>query len=154
MTAAAKTTTDGLAAVQLLVDKGANVNLKNKDGDTALHLAAEQGKTEVVLLLLNSGAEVDPSNTDEYTPLQLCASTGHLECGLTLVQFGASVHARNAVRWRVLALTRPLLSTHSSLSLAHLSPLQPSAAICTVCTFAAALDSQLLGSVIGCGSVC
>ena len=66
MTAAAKTTSDGLAVVQLLVEKGANVNLKNKDGDTALHLAAEQGKTEVALLLLNSGAEVDPCNEDEH----------------------------------------------------------------------------------------
>jgi ankyrin repeat protein len=136
MTAAAKTTTDGLAAVQLLVDKGANVNLKNKDGDTALHLAAEQGKTEVVLLLLNSGAEVDPSNTDEYTPLQLCASTGHLECGLTLVQFGASVHARNAVRSRVLVERSDTTSAlHPFLPSTRLPPpLQPPAAIGLVCT--------------------
>ena len=33
-----------------------------QDGETPLHVAAEQGKSEVVTKLLDSGAEVDMKN--------------------------------------------------------------------------------------------
>ena len=47
------------SAVQQLLDKGANIEARNKDGHTALMNAANQGKTEVVKLLLEKGAQIE-----------------------------------------------------------------------------------------------
>ncbi|XP_059438136.1 integrin-linked protein kinase 1 isoform X1 [Corylus avellana] len=45
--------------IRELLDSGVNVNFKDIDGRTALHVAACQGLTDVVSLLLDRGAEVD-----------------------------------------------------------------------------------------------
>jgi ankyrin repeat protein len=45
--------------VQLLLEKGADVNAKNKYGRTALIYATERGYTEIVQLLLEKGADVN-----------------------------------------------------------------------------------------------
>jgi len=42
-----------------VLDSGVNVNFKDIDGRTALHVAACQGLADVVSLLLDRGAEVD-----------------------------------------------------------------------------------------------
>ena len=51
------------AAVQALLDKGADVNAKFRYGTTALFKAAERGHTEVVKLLLARGADVTVKDT-------------------------------------------------------------------------------------------
>jgi ankyrin repeat protein len=43
------------AVVRLLVEKGADVEVKNDDGRTALHRAAEKGHETVTELLLEKG---------------------------------------------------------------------------------------------------
>lgn len=45
--------------IRELLDSGVNVNFKDIDGRTALHVAACQGLADVVSLLLDRGAEVD-----------------------------------------------------------------------------------------------
>ena len=56
-------------AAKLLIQKGANVNIKNNDGSTALHLAAAFGLIETVELLLAKGADVDARKDDGKTAL-------------------------------------------------------------------------------------
>jgi ankyrin repeat protein len=41
-----------IAAVQALIDKGANVNTKDVSGDSVLHLAILRGHLDAVLMLL------------------------------------------------------------------------------------------------------
>ena len=43
--------------VKLLLDKGADPNIQNEDGETALMKASEEGHTEIVKLLLAKGAD-------------------------------------------------------------------------------------------------
>ena len=43
--------------VKLLLDKGANVNMKNRDGQTALDVAQEKGHKEIVKILKAHGAK-------------------------------------------------------------------------------------------------
>ena len=80
-------------AAQVLLEHGASVNVRDKDGKTPLHLASYHGFSDVVALLLRLGADMDALDNDRLTPL-LCAlkSTKRGEAGQVLVEHGASVH--------------------------------------------------------------
>lgn len=51
-----------LEGMKELLDSGTDVNYRDIDGRTALHVAACQGSGGVVELLLRNGAEVDPED--------------------------------------------------------------------------------------------
>ncbi len=57
------------AAVQQLLDKGANIEATDKLGRTALIKAAIVGKTEVIKLLLDKGANIEAKDQDGTTAL-------------------------------------------------------------------------------------
>ncbi|KAJ1474200.1 ankyrin repeat-containing domain protein, partial [Baffinella frigidus] len=57
-----------IGIVQMLLDKGANVNLRSNDSYTPLHRAVLQGHGYMVWLLLDRGAQVDPRTKDGDTP--------------------------------------------------------------------------------------
>jgi Acyltransferase family/Ankyrin repeats (3 copies) len=57
-------------AVALLLDRGAPVDSRNRDGHTALHGAAFMGYDEIVRLLLARGADVNGRSNDGETPLR------------------------------------------------------------------------------------
>lgn len=48
-----------------------NINSKDEDGFTALHLAADRGHLEIVKLLIDAGADLDIKTDDEETALHL-----------------------------------------------------------------------------------
>ncbi|GAV80557.1 Pkinase domain-containing protein/Ank_2 domain-containing protein [Cephalotus follicularis] len=58
-----------LIGIQELLDSGIDVNFRDIDNRTALHVAACQGLTDVVAFLLQRGAEVDPKDRWGSTPL-------------------------------------------------------------------------------------
>ncbi|XP_015876539.3 integrin-linked protein kinase 1 [Ziziphus jujuba] len=58
-----------LDGIRELLDSGIDVNFRDIDNRTALHIAACQGLTDVVALLLQRGAEVDPKDRWGSTPL-------------------------------------------------------------------------------------
>jgi hypothetical protein len=76
--AAYSDTISSLETVKLLIASGAKVNLQNKDGDTALMLAAlaaKQNSTsslETVKVLIDAGTMVDLKNNDGDTAYNLC----------------------------------------------------------------------------------
>ena len=49
--------------VRLLLEEGADVNLQDDDGSTALMCACEHGHTDIVKIML-ANSECDPSITD------------------------------------------------------------------------------------------
>ncbi len=51
---------------EILLNHKADPNLVDKDGNTALHLAADSGFVHVAILLLNSGAMATPTNKVRY----------------------------------------------------------------------------------------
>ena len=61
-------------AVDLLLELGADVNVRNQDGATALHLAAFLGRAKTVDLLLNRGADVNARNHSGDTPMDSLAA--------------------------------------------------------------------------------
>ena len=64
--------------VALLLDRGADVNTRNKGGLTALHAAAYGGYPEIVELLIERGADVNEAkNLYHMAPLHAAAEEGH-----------------------------------------------------------------------------
>jgi ankyrin repeat protein len=47
------------AIVQALIGAGADLNLQNKDGETALMQASEKGHTAIVQALIEAGADLN-----------------------------------------------------------------------------------------------
>ena len=56
-------------AVELLLDNGADVNVKDEYGSTPLHDASLGKHNEVVELLISRGADVNAKRKDGDTPL-------------------------------------------------------------------------------------
>jgi len=54
--------TNNLDLVALLVERGADINIANGNGDTPLIDAACKGKNEMLEYLLNNGADIDAKN--------------------------------------------------------------------------------------------
>ena len=61
-------------AVRLLLEAGANPNAVNPKGDTALHIAAHDGKLEPLRELVAGGADVNARNAAGQTALELVES--------------------------------------------------------------------------------
>jgi hypothetical protein len=57
-------------AVGILLEKKANIDLKNDSGSTALHIAAEAGNVEVVRTLVGAKADIFAKDIIERTPKQ------------------------------------------------------------------------------------
>ena len=60
-----------LDIVKLLIDHGAEVNVRAENGDTPLHDASENGHLSVVKLLLERGADPKIENADGLTPVDV-----------------------------------------------------------------------------------
>jgi ankyrin repeat protein/spore coat protein CotH len=58
-------------AVKLLLEKGANIKNRHRDGSTALHGAAFLGRVETVKLLLEKGADINIRKNDGMTPMDV-----------------------------------------------------------------------------------
>lgn len=69
--------------VELLLQQGADLNVAQNNGNTALHLAAGHGNTEMMEVLVEYGAEVDARNNKGHTPLHRAVAS----CKFDAVQF-------------------------------------------------------------------
>jgi len=66
-------------------------------GNTALHWAAEDGRTRDVQKLLGKGEDVNCRNKHGDTPLHLAAFRGHVRTSKVLIANGADVNAREYI---------------------------------------------------------
>ncbi|MFA8298625.1 MAG: glutaminase A [Hyphomicrobiales bacterium] len=68
-----------LVELKRLMASGVDINAKNYDGRTALHLACAEGQTEVVQFLIENNVEVDIKDRWGHTPLSEAEIGGFLE---------------------------------------------------------------------------
>ncbi|KAL8699990.1 MAG: hypothetical protein Q9201_005685 [Fulgogasparrea decipioides] len=81
-------------SVQMLLDKGADVNAQGGYFGNALQAAAERGHNEVVQLLLDKGADVNAQGGFHGNALQAAAYRGHNKVVQLLLDKGADVNAQ------------------------------------------------------------
>ena len=84
-----------LRVVKYLVRHGANVNAKDKNGRTPLHLAIGGRHFEVVKYLVKHGADVNAKDKDGNTSLHKAVIMNELEVVKYLVKHGANLNAKN-----------------------------------------------------------
>ena len=80
------------ATIDVLLAAKANVNAKNRFGDTPLMAASLNGHLEIVRRLRMHGAELDPRG---WTPLIYAATGGHDDVVAYLLDEGANINAQS-----------------------------------------------------------
>ena len=90
--------------VRLLVDAGVDINYQDDQGETALHVAARFGHTEIASALLE-GSEDQEMNTElaeitfGWTPLFVACVDGHLGVVDLLIEAGADLEKMDISGW-------------------------------------------------------
>jgi len=67
------------------------LNIRDGDGRTPLHHAAQSGNMALCNLLLELGADVNESNVGGHIPLHFAAFSGHCEAIIALLEAGAGI---------------------------------------------------------------
>ena len=70
--------------VKMLLANGADPNIREQWGHTALHAAAENGDEEMIRILLYGGADLTLKNSQGKTALDLAMEGGHEKASLLL----------------------------------------------------------------------
>jgi len=81
-------------AVKEHLAKGIDVDAKNKDGSTALHIASLLGQYEVAELLIQKGADVNTKGNDGATSLHAAAFLGQYREAKLLLENGVNANTR------------------------------------------------------------
>ncbi|XP_039875157.1 histone-lysine N-methyltransferase EHMT1a [Simochromis diagramma] len=81
--------------VHLLLAKGANVNIRDKEENVCLHWAALSGCDDIAQALLEARCDLNAVNIHGDTPLHVAARENHLECVMLFLSRGADVSQRN-----------------------------------------------------------
>jgi ankyrin repeat protein len=90
--------------IQAAIERNMDVNLTNKNGDTALHWAARNNFIDIVILLVKNQAEVNIKNNKGFTSLHWSVAGGHLEIVEILLNNGADPNIKNIYDTTPLAL--------------------------------------------------
>lgn len=88
--------------VKMLINVGANVNMRNFKGHTPLCLACDKDNLEFAKMLIESGASLEASTKDGETPLLLACKKSNLELVKYLISKGADINAKTAFGTSVL----------------------------------------------------
>ena len=81
---------DNRDLVRRLLARGADPDIGNNRGNTALHTAARKNFPDILTNLLEAGVDKDKKNNNEETAMHLAADNNHVEIVKILLKFGAS----------------------------------------------------------------
>lgn len=82
-----------LENTKLLLEHGADANVKQNDGLAALTIASGGGLVEITRLLLSYGADANAKEDHGITALMVCSQKGHTEIPKLLLSHGAEVNS-------------------------------------------------------------
>ena len=84
-------------SVKVLIELGADPNVKNRLGESPLHQAASNNFIEIAEILLLRGADPNLSQNDGDTPLHLACTRGHCKMVSLLLSYNADPFLLNPV---------------------------------------------------------
>ncbi|EAY03346.1 ankyrin repeat protein, putative [Trichomonas vaginalis G3] len=80
---------------EYFLSHGANINGKNKFGETALFTAACENSKEIVKLLISHGANINEKDNNGQTALHIAAENNNKEVTELLILHGANINEKN-----------------------------------------------------------
>lgn len=86
---------DNMKIAELLLQHLANVDHRDRFGNTALHWAAANGHVDMVKRLLVAKATIDPANKNGITPLMLAIGGNRRDAVRVLLDAGANLKAQD-----------------------------------------------------------
>ncbi len=86
---------NSLNKARLLIKHGANVNARNKNGRTVLHVAAKLDSVDVARLLIEKGAWRNVRSKLGDTPLHQAALKNSLNVARLLIEHGAKIDTKS-----------------------------------------------------------
>ncbi|XP_038133002.1 histone-lysine N-methyltransferase EHMT2 [Cyprinodon tularosa] len=93
--------------IKSLLNRGADVSIKDKELNVCLHWAAYAGNIDIAELVLNAGCSLSSVNVHGDTPLHIAAREGYLECVTLFLSRGADIDIMNREGDTPLSLARP-----------------------------------------------
>ena len=89
--------------VALLLDKGANLESKTRDGLTPLHCAARSGHENVVDMMVQRGAPISAKTKNGLAPLHMASQGDHVDASRILLHHkGMSIQYMKSIRNTIL----------------------------------------------------
>ncbi|XP_031634299.1 uncharacterized protein LOC116347724 isoform X1 [Contarinia nasturtii] len=82
--------------VENFIKEGVNINVKNQDGYTPLHVVASVDQLDVVQFLLDNNADVEAIDFNKNTPIHIAVKNNKIENVKLLLNYGASFNAKNS----------------------------------------------------------
>uniref|UniRef100_A0A3B3HIQ6 Euchromatic histone-lysine N-methyltransferase 1b n=1 Tax=Oryzias latipes TaxID=8090 RepID=A0A3B3HIQ6_ORYLA len=81
--------------VKLLLSKGADISIRDKEENICLHWAAFSGSVDIAELLLNASSDLHAVNIHGDSPLHIAARENRLDCVTLFLSRGADVFLKN-----------------------------------------------------------
>lgn len=77
--------------VKYLIDKGADINAKNNDDESLLHIVANNGHLNIIKYLIeNNKVDINGVNYKNQTPIMAAAINGKVKVVKLLLKYGAN----------------------------------------------------------------
>lgn len=95
---------NSLNIVRLLINHGADVNLQDNQGETALMWASIQGNEGIVEALMKKGPDVDLQNNKGWTALMYASANSHKNVLKMLLKNTTKVNLQDSDGWTALML--------------------------------------------------
>ena len=80
-----------LEVVELLLRKGAGIDVEDEDGHRVMMLAAKAGRSDIFLHLIDHGIDLNKTNVHKRTALHYASEYGHLKMVELLLRKGAGI---------------------------------------------------------------
>ena len=84
-----------LQLLRKVVERGANVDIRDRDQRTPLGQAVTDNNLEIVRFLVEHGADVNARDAEGWTTLHFAAQEHHVEIASLLLERGAQVDAKD-----------------------------------------------------------
>jgi len=85
--------------VNMMIGKGANLNIKNINGVTPLHAAMNFGHADIAKLLILNGADINIKTANGWSPLHTASYNGHIGIVELLLEKGYNINTLTNDGW-------------------------------------------------------